>query len=41
MNLYEALRVQVLPEEGSNGRLQLENSLIGLGLPLRIRLVEG
>ena len=41
MNLYEALRVQILPEEGSNGRLQLENSLIGLGLPLRIRLVEG
>ena len=34
MDLYEALCVQVLPEEGSNGRLQLEDSLIRLGLTL-------
>lgn len=32
MDLYEALFVQVLPEEGSDGSLQLEDSLIRLSL---------
>ena len=36
MDLYEALRVQILPEEGSNGRLQLEDSLVCLSLDLNI-----